>query len=165
MSQLIDFYRGTGRDARGRALADIWAYSDDDLESVHDFIQWLFPLREPSAFNPRAPLLTDSEIAEFRSSPELHANLIRSFGVFLAFLGLIYKDGSVAKGPDFDSKSEVWRYPNHNWLRITRVLTSTRLLGLEAMSRSFFEFLKDMRDGGRSGITADTFRYWEQAAG
>jgi hypothetical protein len=165
MSQLIDFYRGTGRDAQGRTLADIWAYSDDELESVHDFIQWLFPLREPSRFNPDAPLLTDSDIAEFRSSPALRENLLRSLEVFLAFVGLEYKDGSVTKAPDFDIKGEVWQYPNHNWLRITRVLTSTRLLGLEPMSRAFFAFLKGMRDGGRSGIRADTFHYWEQAAG
>jgi hypothetical protein len=164
MSQLIDFYRGTGRDAEGRTLADIWAFSDDELESVHDFIQWLFPLREPSRFNPDAPLLTDADLDEFRSSPALRENLLRSFEVFLAFVGLSYKVGSVTKAPDFDSKSEVWRYPNHNWLRITRVLASTRMLGLKAMSRAFFAFLKGLRDGGRSGITADTFRFWEQAA-
>ena len=52
MSQLTDFYRGTGTDVEGRTLAEIWAYSDAELEGVHDFIQWLFPLREPAGSTP-----------------------------------------------------------------------------------------------------------------
>ncbi len=165
MSRLTDFYRGLGTDSEGRTLAQIWSYSDDLLEAVHDFIQWIFPLREPSGFNPDAPLLTDADIAEFRSDPELRGNLLRSFGVFLAFLGLRYEDGRVMPAPDFEARRGVWLYPNHNWLRITRVLASTRLLGLEEASRAFFESLRQLRDGGRSGISADTFRYWEKAAG
>jgi hypothetical protein len=163
MSQLTDFYRGTSTDSEGRTLAELWAYSDDDLEDVHDFIQWLFPLREPSRFNPDAPLVTAADIAEFHADPQLRENLLRSFEVFLAFLGLRYEDGRVAKSPVFETRIGIWRLPNHNWLRITRVLTSTRLLGLERPSRAFFEFLKQLRDSGLSGITADTFRYWEQA--
>jgi hypothetical protein len=164
MSQLTEFYRGAGTDSEGRTLAGIWAYSDADLESIHDFIQWLFPLRERSRFNPDAPLLTDADIEQFRTDAKLRENLARSFEVFLAFLGLRYQEGRVTRAVDFDKKMPVWRYPNHNWLRITRVLTSTRLLGLEEQSRAFFDFLKDLRDSGRSGITADTFGYWEQAA-
>ena len=109
-------------------------------------------------------MLTDADIAEFRADPTLRANLLRSFEVFLAFLGLRFEGGKVAEAPDFAAKQQVWRHPNHNWLRITRVLASTRLLGLEDASRAFFDFLKAYRDGGRSGITADSFRYWEDAA-
>ena len=163
MSRLTEFYRGNDSDIEKRTLAALWAYPDEELESTHDFIQWMFPLREPSGFNVNAPLLTDADITEFRSDPKLRENLLRSFEVFLAFLGLRYEDGRVTKTSDFDRKADVWRYPNHNWLRITRVLTSLRLLGLEDQSREFFAFLKDLSDSGRSGITADTFRYWEQA--
>ena len=163
MSRLTDFYRGTGPDNRGRTLAGLWAYSDDQLESVHDLVQWLFPLREPSGFNPHAPLLTDSDVSEFRSDPTLRENLRRSFEVFLAFLGLRFEDGRVTRALDFEGKRGVWMDSNHNWLRITRVLTSTRLLGLEDESRAFFAFLKELRESGRSGITADTFGYWERA--
>jgi hypothetical protein len=165
MSRLTDFYRGAGTDNRGRTLADIWAYSDEDLEDVHDFIQWIFPLEEPSRFNPEAPLLSPADIAEFRADASLRANLLRSFEVFLAFVGLEYRDGRVSGARDFEGKREVWRYPNHNWLRITRVLTSTRVLGLEEESRAFFEFLRGLKDSGMSGITADTFRYWQEAGG
>src|ERR1019366_1048610 len=43
MSRLVDFCRGLKTDTEGRLLEDILAWPDDDLEEVHDFIQWLFP--------------------------------------------------------------------------------------------------------------------------
>ena len=164
MSQIIDFYRGDGTDHRGRKLSDLWDFPDEEMEAIHDFIQWMFPLREPSQFNPHAPLLTDADIAAFQADPRLRANLLRSFERFLAFLGLKYEDGRVAKASDFDRKREVFTQPNHNWLRITRVLTSTRILGMESASRAFFSSLKGLRDAGEATITADTFGYWERAA-
>lgn len=163
MSRLIEFYKGTGTDSEGRTLAMIWAYSHEQWEAIHDFIQWLFPLRLPSQFNPDAPQLTEDDIAEFLRSPTLQTNLRRSFTLFLDFLGLGYEEGRVFPSPDND-RSGVFRYPNHNWLRMTRVLTSTRLLGLEPESRAFFECLERLRDSGSTGITSDSFRYWEQAA-
>ncbi len=164
MSRLTEFYLGAGTDNRGRTLAGMWAFSDGQLEDVHDFIQWMFPLREPSQFNSQAPLLTDADIAEFHADPKLRENLLRSLEVFLAFVGLRFEDGRVVKVRDFDQKKVVWLHPNHNWLRITRVLASTRILGLDGPSRAFFEFLESYRDGGESGITSDTFRYWKDAA-
>ena len=66
MSRVVDFYLGTRPDTEGRFLKDLWSWSDRDLEEVHDFIQWLFPLPEPSQFNPDAPLLTAEDIAAFK---------------------------------------------------------------------------------------------------
>ncbi len=37
-------------------IGEIWAWDDAALEDGHDFIQWLFPLPEPSAFVDDAPL-------------------------------------------------------------------------------------------------------------
>jgi hypothetical protein len=164
MSDLIAFYRGLRTDSEGRSLADLWAFSDAEMEDVHDYIQWLFPLRERSRFNPRAPLLTDADVAAFRSAPALLEALGRSFGRFLAFLGLAYEGGRVVPGADHAARSEVWRYPNHNWLRITRVLTSTRTLGLETESSAFLAFLERLYRGGQSGIDPETFAYWEATA-
>jgi Opioid growth factor receptor (OGFr) conserved region len=165
MSRLVEFYRGATPDTEGRTLADLWAFSDHDMEAVHDFIQWMFPLREPSRYNPHAPLVTDPDVAEFLADPALRDSLGHSFGRFLAFLGLAIEGGRVVEGADFARKSEVWRDPNHNWLRITRVLASLRMLGLEDEARAFFAFLESLRDGGTSGIDAGTFGYWKGAAG
>ena len=188
MSQLIEFYRGTGSDARGRNLERIWAYSDNEMEYHHDFIQWLFPLREPSQFNPDAPVLSDEDIRIFREDASLRENLARSFERFLSFLGLARDEKRIGPGPDFERRSGVFTSPNHNWLRITRVLTphelphllnarslaarappkaarwvSLRLLGLEADSQAFFACLQDMVKNGQAKVSNDTMAYWQNA--
>ena len=165
MSPLIEFYRGTGTDSEGRRLDAILAWGDGRLEAVHDFIQWLFPLPEPSRFNPDAPLLTAEDIAAFRQGSALRANLRRSFERILSFLGLAEQpDGEVIEGPNFASRmSDVWEYPNHNWLRITRILRSLSLLGLEAEARALYRRLEDFHARRRFPIGDDTFQYWTEA--
>lgn len=164
MSRLVEFYRGTGEDSEGRKLADVWAFSDDEMEFHHDFIQWMFPLEEPSRFNFRAPTLSDEDIRAFRDEPALRANLERSLDRFLAFLGLAREGNRVIPAADFEAKREVFLAPDHNWLRITRVLTSLRLLGLGDLSRALYDGLVDLMKDGRARITAETRRYWRDAA-
>ena len=86
-SPLVQFYAGAAADARGRMIAVLWSWDDERLESVHEYIQWLFPLPEPSRFNDGAPLLTRADIAAFAARAELRDNLRRSLGRMLAFYG------------------------------------------------------------------------------
>jgi hypothetical protein len=164
MTPLLAFYRGNATDTEGRTLAAMWAFSDDEMEAHHDFIQWMFPLREPSRFNPDAPLLTPGDIDAFQREPELRLNVRRSLDRFLAFVGLEADERGVRPSAEFDRKREVWRYPNHNWLRITRVLHSLRLLGLDDEAQSFFACLSNLRQTGKAAITPETFAYWTDAA-
>jgi O-acetyl-ADP-ribose deacetylase (regulator of RNase III) len=119
-SRIRSFLDGSGMDNRGRTLDDILAFSDQQLESVHDYIQWLFPLTEPSRFNPFAPLLDQETILEIRKDPDSLSNLYRSLVRMLAF----YEVNSHWASP--------W---DHNLLRITRILGCCRiLLGSEIAS-------------------------------
>lgn len=163
MSKLLEFYRGEGEDVEGRTLADLWAMSDDEMEFHHDFIQWMFPLQEPSLFNFRAPVLSDEEIQAFHDEAPLRDNLQRSFDRFLSFLGLTREGGRVAPAADFESKREIFRAPDHNWLRITRVLTCLRLLGLEEQSRAFHAGLTRLMEDGQARITPETRQFWQEA--
>ena len=104
MSRFVNFHRGLGTDTEGRLLTDILAWPDDDFEAVHDFIQWLFPLPEPSQFNPDTPLLTKDDTAAFKSNSVLHANLMKSFERILAFLGLALSEGKVVQGKIFTAR-------------------------------------------------------------
>src|SRR5947209_4025975 len=113
MSRLLDFYRGLKTDTEGRFLNEILAWDEDDFEAVHDFIQWLFPLPEPSQFNPDAPLLTKADIIAFKTDPALHANLLKSFDRILRFLGFAMTgDGKVVEGDNFSARiPDVWASP------------------------------------------------------
>ena len=68
--RLIGFLSGTAQDGAGRLLPDLLAWPDQRLEQVHDFIQWMFPLPEPSPVNPDAPVLDAGTIAEIRARAE-----------------------------------------------------------------------------------------------
>jgi len=89
---LIAFYKGKAPDNKGRFLYDIWHYSDVQLESTHNYIQWLFPLPEKSRYNPDAPLLNKKFIDVASKKGEVHNNLITSFELMLRFYGFVLVD-------------------------------------------------------------------------
>jgi hypothetical protein len=166
MSPLLDFYRGQGTDSEGRRLAELWAWDDEELEIVHDFIQWLFPLPEPSRANADAPLLTKEEIAAFHADAALRASLRKSFERMLHFFGLAWEGDAVVEAANFKSRvPDIWAFPNHNWLRISRILRSLSLLGLEPEARAFYRKLDELHSSRRYPIMDDTFGYWTRAVG
>jgi len=160
----LEFYAGLARDHRGRRLTEILAWPDDELENQHDFIQWLFPLREGSMVNPNAPVLDNEVVAAFHASGELRKSLRRSFLRMLAFYGFDWKEGEVVPAPDFEQISQNWFHPgNHNHLRITRILKSLTALGLSADARAFYRALEKLYGGHPERISATSFRFWSAA--
>lgn len=110
---LVYFLEGTHPDLKGRFLADIWAFSDKKIEQTHDFIQWIFPLDEPSKAVWHAPVLIDEEIYDILDSAKAKENIIISQKWFLRFL----------------INTDAWLVPrNHNHRRVSRMIKSIRLL-------------------------------------
>lgn len=167
-SPLLRFYAG-GPDDRGRTLDDILAWDDARLEAVHDFVQWVFPSPEPSAFNASAPVLSAADIAAFRDDPALRARLLAAFRRMVRFYGFdLGGDGArpdVSQAPGFAARAREWVTPgNHNMLRITRVLRCLTLLGLPAHARAFLAALERLYDAGSApAIGAVTLRHWRDA--
>ena len=56
--------------------------TDHQAETTHDYIQWLFPLDEPSRSVNGAPVLAELDIDEIRQSSLAQANLAKSAGWF-----------------------------------------------------------------------------------
>jgi hypothetical protein len=170
---IIGFYSGETTDHRGRFLREIQQWPDQRLESTHDFIQWMFPLAEPSAFHPQAPLLDAAAIRAFRSQPDLHRTMQTSFLRMLAFFGFQSRFHArlvIERAPDFTSQSKRWLSANnHNHLRISRILKSSRLVGLENESGAWFHCLAEIYEIERvkpdPAITPETFAFWRGAAG
>jgi hypothetical protein len=168
---LVNFYAGVGCDNRGRVLSVIQRWSDEELERTHDYIQWLFPLTEQSAFNSHAPILDVETIREFRVRPELRENLRASLVRMLAFFGFRLLEDEpfrVVPAADFAERAQNWLTPaNHNHLRITRILKSLRLLGLEEEAAALFRCLEGLHGkesrATRPRISEETFRYWRSA--
>jgi hypothetical protein len=164
--RIRDFYAGMAPDDRGRYLDDILAMSDAELEALHDYIQWVFPLPESSLANPSAPVLSDRTIAAFAADASLRERLHRSFQRMLVFYGFALNSAqTIERGPQFEQRQQIWLRPNnHNHLRLTRMIRSLRILGLDADAQALFRALERIYFALPHAITATSFRYWQQAA-
>lgn len=168
-SRVVAFYRGEGRDHRGRLLSHMIGFNFDEFEFHHDYIQWLFPLPEPSGANPSAPLLSSSDISAFTSDESLRKALLRSFELMLQFYGMDLVAGGgnvdVIRAGHFDERSRIWLTAgNHNFLRISRMLRSATLLGLHDHARAFLKQLETIYAENAEIIGTTTMGYWRRAA-
>lgn len=164
MSQITDFFALKKPDANGRMLFHVIGLQDSQIENSHDLIPWLFPTREKSKFNPDMPTLTEEDITQFKSNPELQNNLRLAYSRFLLFLGLQSENNKVVKGENFHERySDVWSYWNHNFIRITRAISSLRTLGLMAESWALYEGVLDVCSSEPVSITESTKAFWMAA--
>ncbi|MCA0201576.1 MAG: hypothetical protein LCH56_12175 [Proteobacteria bacterium] len=160
-SVILAFYNGTGFDAAGRSLEEIWSWDHRRLEMIHDFIQWLFPTPEPSRFNPDAPLLSAGDVKAFRTSPELQARARRSLDLMLRFYGLTRDQAMIVRDEAFAHKAH-WLQPlNHNHMRLTRIMIFLRLIGLVAEAQGLLACLLDIAAReGKAAISERTLQFW-----
>src|SRR6056300_1424205 len=108
-SRILAFLLWSGPDSLGRRLSDIWAFSDTEIERTHNFIQWIFPLAEPSLSVPGSPTLTSCDIAVLRLSDAAKTSIVKSGDWYTAFL---------SKNPHWKARYD------HNHLRVTRAIKS-----------------------------------------
>ncbi|MDX2308200.1 MAG: opioid growth factor receptor-related protein [Hyphomicrobium sp.] len=149
-SPLVAFLEGRGRDGAGRTIDDVLAMSDGDIEWHHDFIQWLFPLTERSRAQPSAPVLTSDDVERVRLSAGAQTNLVRALERMTAF---------------YRANDHWLRRGDHNHLRITRIIASTRLAGQGEAAQTFHAFVLDRATGRPEAISPETRAFWLSAAG
>ena len=168
MSKIIAFYNGE-HILRGKTLSGVQMFNYEHMDLCHDFIQWMFPTLEQSAHHPTAPILTLEDIEEFKADPVLKKKLRCSFSKFLGFLGLyldyrVDGDAWVGLAGNYDDRRLHWQTPhNHNYLRITRVLTCLRLCGLENEAKAFFKVLDYLFWKHYGSIPEESYHYWSNA--
>ena len=156
MSDLTDFYSGDGKTKpEGFSFVDILAASNEEWEDSHSFIQWVFPLKEASLYNPNAPLLTEEDIVEFSSNKEIRKNVETMFIRALDFF--FPQDLEEIIKPAWVTEID------HNHLRITRVINSLKLMGFKTLSITFFNRVMKVVDMYPDAINSNTLDFWHQA--
>ena len=145
---ILAFLEGEGTDARGRTVFEVLAMNDVALEHTHDFIQWLFPLPEPSAAVPDSPVLTPGDVQAIRESE----------------LAPIALAGATDRMVNFYRFTHEWLMPNdHNHRRITRIIRSLRLLVGDAEADAFRAGILERVETTRAPVSARSRGYWETA--
>lgn len=145
---ILAFLEGEGPDARGRGLFEVLAFNDVALEQTHDFIQWLFPLTEPSAAVPDAPVLGPEEVQAIRDSGMAQCAMA----------------AATDRMDSFYRATHDWLMPNdHNHRRITRIIRSLRLLRDDEHADAFRAAILARVDETRAPISARSRGYWMTA--
>ena len=145
-----NFLHNKEPDFKGRTIQDIWNFSDEQIEHTHDFIQLLFPLNEnSSAVFHEYYLDTPSSIDAIKSNTLAKESVLKSSKWFLGFL----------------DRNRHWRRrQDHNYLRITRIIKSLRLLVSDQEADSFYQsILSILNDEDKSKINYETLSYWNNA--
>lgn len=144
------YLAGHGTDGRGRTADEVLAFSDDELERVHDYIQWLFPLATRSGAQPNAPVLSETETEAIRTDPNAVATLHRAAERMLAFY-----------------RSTRWWLAgqDHNHLRITRIIRSLKLLLGPGAAYAFYQEILTLHGAAGSPINPRSLQFWAEAAG
>ncbi|KAJ8065999.1 hypothetical protein OCU04_005093 [Sclerotinia nivalis] len=169
---LVSFYRNKTPDTAGRFISQILKWNHGKLEDTHDYIQWLFPLPEESMVS-NAPLVDADVFAAFHSSSELQSLLKNSLVKMLDFYGFEFADDLnennlpiIVRSPDFTDKCGNWLVMrDHNHLRISRILRSLRVLGLESEAAAFYKAISDIiYQEHRQIVSCQSAEFWRRAA-
>ena len=145
---LIRFLEGKGRDKYLRTFRSILKHKHNWLwlELTHNYIQWLFPLRESSSFA-YSISLTDDMVEYIKQSPEILHNIKQAFFMMLEFYGFHYNENTkeieiIASPLEMKTK---WMSPyNHNYLRITRILGCMSIIGYGDLAKKWLDALEDV---------------------
>ena len=145
---IVGFLEGKTPDHQGRLLFMLWKQTDDDAENTHDYIQWMFPLNEPSQAVNGAPVLNDFDIDEIRENQLAIENLEESALWFLGFL----------------KRNNHWivNY-DHNHLRITRVIKSLRLLTGDLVADEFRNKVSELAGDNLTLVDRKARNFWARA--
>lgn len=142
------FLEGEGTDGEGRSLFDVLGMDDAGIERTHDFIQWLFPLTEPSAAVPGAPVLTAEQAAEIKASITAQCALA----------------AATDRMDRFYRSTTLWLAPHdHNHLRITRIIKSLRLLRGDRHANDFRDAILWRVQATGAAVSLESQAYWTTA--
>ena len=147
---LGSFLKGEGTDAKGRTYAWILSKGPIYKEACHDYVQFLFPTDSPSAHLSYAPVVSASEAAALGKDPAIRGNLSKAASEMLGFL----------------KSTDHWhRKGNHNYERISRMLRSLALFGLDDEAAELLAFAEGYASANPALVDEETLGFWRDAAG
>jgi hypothetical protein len=154
---LIDFLCNKSKDCAGRTIEQILKFDENDIENYHDFIQWIFPTEERSLYNPNAPIISNSFKKLLSTNSVAENNFCKTCKLFINFLGFECDENTIET-----KKNAIMFYdrPQHNLLRITRVLNSLNQLGKTSCSQELFSLLEDIFHKYPDKIPQQSFAFW-----
>lgn len=148
MSELIKFFNDESHHPTYGSYTDIVERDDEFWETTHDFIQWIFPINEPSRFNQKAPVIDQSSIRQLLESDKTKQKLSLGTDRYKSFL----------------RANDNWRFGyDHNHMRISRVIKCLRLLSDDQSANKFKYWVAGELGDDIDQIHPESQRYWRLA--
>ena len=173
---IMGFYKNTATNQKGISFEDIYSMTNEQLEENHYYIQWIFPLPEKSRAIPDSPVLRQTDIEQFRNSYELKGQMLKMALKMFNFYGLKIGEGKskgkIVRADNFEERAKEWLTPhNHNFLRLSRIIRSMKLLGsdpeqpsgLTILAKKLYNCLCDIYEENKEIIGPVTKQYWDEA--
>lgn len=144
---ILQFHQGQRANGSGIWFRDVLeVFVQRHFEGVHDYIQWCFPLPEPSQKQPQTPVLSRRELEAFRASDDLKDGIRKALAVMRKF---------------YEESPQWCTAKNHNYLRITRILRCLTLVGLHEEAKEFHAWV--VEKSTKQPTMVDSMPYWDQA--
>lgn len=162
--ELIDFLLNFKPNRDGRYFDYISNWNNFQLETCHNYIQWCFPLTEPSRYNLNCPVLSPTDFDYLKQHPEklkyIQYNIKEMFYRMLEFYGFSYDNEKII--PKSTLRIFTWcNKNNHNFMRISRILESLCLFNLQKEANDFFQALTTLYE--QKKCIGKSYQYWEKA--
>lgn len=167
-SRILDFYSGAGVDHRGRTFAEVLRFPVRAMEETHDYIQWLFPLNEPSSVASNAPVIDERCAHAFQGDTALRHGLLAALDKMLGFYGMKMSPDAggdnIVRTSYFAKRAPHWLTPgNHNFMRLTRIMKSLTLLGQAELARALAGCLEGVYAEYSNVVGQNTLEQWRRA--
>ena len=157
---VLEFFLGLARSQpEDLSIDDILRFTEKKVEKCHCFIQWIFPMMEPSQHNSSAPQISGGFKELFLENTKAQESFCKSCRKYLNFIGFECVLGEISILTTENAKMFYDRQ-NHNRLRITRVLNSLNQIGKTECSKNIFSKLKRIYSENPCRIPKDSFEYW-----
>ena len=151
------FLAGLENDSKNRSIEEILAYTDEQLEQGHDYIQEVFPTKSLSMFHLIKPI-TDKDLSSFYQNEQAKENVRTMYRRMLVFWKI---DGDRYKEWGSKAPERLWnKEGDHNHLRMTRVLKSLKLLHLDEEYEDFSKRIREMLQDPGVNLSVRTRKIW-----
>lgn len=152
-----DFLNGKIIDDKNRTINDILGFNNIKLEITHDYIQRVFPTMDKSKYSD-VDIIKEPDLFNLWNDENALDNVRLMYKRMLKLWKL---DGDKYLNP------KIFRYwvtkNNHNYLRITRVLKSLKLLDLIPEYNDFSIRIGKFMKLNENKINEETLMYWREA--
>lgn len=166
----IQFHLGLAPDNKGRFREDYLAFTENDWHACHDVVQWAFPTKTKSAYNPNAPVVPED--FELGDNTDVQQSILELLQAFLLSLNIIMEPAT--DGIHFTKfvrlNSPLGLVPNwnirndHNHLRLTRIIECLGVFDLQTFKDDLAEFLIfDLVVNASFAFSPKTIVFWVAA--